>query len=182
MNKYNNMTVFKYIGFLIISLLMISADQITKYFAVIKLKDRSPFVLVKDILIFRYLENPGAAWGILSGKRIIFTVLTIAVILFMLLLIIKIQKDFSYLENKKAVTALQWVLVVLLSGATGNLVDRIRLGYVIDFIYFKPIDFPTFNVADCFVTISTIILLFLLLVGIKEHDWNIILSFKKNRR
>lgn len=182
MNKNNNRTVFKYIGFLITLLLMTSADQITKYFAVLKLKDQSGFVLVKDILIFRYLENPGAAWGILSGKRIIFTVLTIIVIILMMLLIIKIQKDFSYLDNKKAATALQWVLVMLLSGASGNLIDRIRLGYVIDFIYFAPIDFPTFNVADCFVTISTIILLFLLLAGIKEHDWNIILSFKKNRR
>lgn len=180
MNKYSKGKVFKYIGFFITALCLVSVDQFTKYLAVKELKYQKPYTLIQDILLFRYLENPGAAWGILGGKRILFMSLTFIVIIMMFLLIIKIEMVLAGLDNKKAGIALQWVLAVLISGALGNLIDRIRLGYVVDFIYFKPIDFPTFNVADCYVTVSTAILLFLLLAGINGHDWDMILSFKNS--
>lgn len=181
MNKYNSRRcIAKYIGFLIIALLMILSDQYTKYLAVENLKYQPPYTIIKDVLLFRYLENTGAAWGILGGKIYILTPITILVILLMLFAVFKIEKVYPYLENRNAALVLQWVLITLISGALGNIIDRIRLGYVVDFIYFKPIDFPTFNVADCYVVISTCILLFLLLFGIKDSDWNKILSFRKS--
>lgn len=181
MNKYySRRCIAKFIRFFIISILMIVSDQYTKFLAVENLKNQPPYTLIKDVLLLRYLENTGAAWGILGGKIYIFTPFTILLILVLLYVVFKIEKVLLSLENKRAAIVLQWVLISLISGALGNFIDRVRLGYVIDFIYFKIIDFPTFNVADCCVVISTAILLFLLLIGIKDSDWNRILSLKKS--
>lgn len=181
MNIYNSRRcVAKYFGFLIMSSFLILSDQYTKYMAAIHLKDHPPYTLAKGILSFRYLENTGAAWGILGGKRILFAIFTVIIILVMIIAILKIEKEFYSLQDKSSAIVLQWVLAALISGALGNFIDRIRLGYVIDFIYFELIDFPVFNAADCYVVISTAILLFLLLFGIKDSDWNIILNLKKS--
>lgn len=175
MKKYS-----KYISFLLVSVSLIILDQITKYLAVKNLKAQSDYPVIKDILEFKYLENTGAAWGIFGGKRFVFMIFTIIVLIFLIFALFRIEKVLWLLENKKAGIALQWVMVFLIAGAIGNFIDRIRLGYVIDFIYFKLIDFPVFNVADCYVTISTMGILFLLLTGISESDWNLIFSKKKS--
>lgn len=181
MNKYySRRCIAKFIGFFIISILIIVSDQYTKHLAVENLKNQPPHILIKDVLLLRYLENTGAAWGIFGGKIHIFTPFTILLVLVLLYIVLKIEKVLSTLDNKRVAIVLQWVLISLISGALGNFIDRIRLGYVVDFIYFKIIDFPTFNVADCFVVISTAILLYLLLIGIKDSDWDRILSLKKS--
>jgi signal peptidase II len=74
---------------------------------------------------------------------------------------------------------LQIVLVFLIAGAIGNLIDRCYLGYVVDFLYFKLIDFPIFNVADCYVTVSAVVLVALLLFYYREEDMELILCKDK---
>ena len=75
---------------------------------------------------------------------------------------------------------LEFLLVMVASGAIGNLIDRVRFGYVVDFFYFKLINFPIFNVADIYVSVSCVLLAFLLLFFYKEHDFAF-LSFKKKK-
>ena len=79
--------------------------------------------------------------------------------------IIVFERSFSYSINA-------------CSGAIGNFIDRVRFGYVRDFIYFKLINFPVFNVADCYVTISVAIFIVLILFVYKENEFDF-LSFKK---
>lgn len=171
--------LFKYICFILVIAVLVLADQFTKILAVDYLKNKSVVSIIKDVLLLRYLENPGAAWGILGGKTSIFTIFTFAVLILMTVLLIRIECVNSRLENRRAAFLFQIFLIILSAGAIGNLIDRIRLGYVIDFIYFKVIDFPTFNVADCYVTVSTAIILILLLFKISENDWNTILTRKE---
>lgn len=72
------------------------------------------------------------------------------------------------------------LLSLIAAGAIGNMIDRIRLDYVVDFIYFVLINFPIFNVADIYVSVSTVALVILLLFVYKENDLNFI-SFKQKR-
>ena len=67
----------------------------------------------------------------------------------------------------------------MLAGAVGNFIDRIVHGYVIDFIYFKPINFPIFNVADCYVTVSCILIILTCIIKIKDEEFNKIFTLKK---
>ena len=73
-----------------------------------------------------------------------------------------------------------WAVILVLSGGIGNMIDRIRYDYVVDFIYFVLINFPMFNVADIYVSVSTVVLVILLLFYYKENDLNFI-SFKQKR-
>ena len=72
-------------------------------------------------------------------------------------------------ENRRYLP-LKACLVLIVSGAAGNLIDRVVQGYVVDFLYFKLIDFPIFNVADCYVTVATAILLFLLMFYYSDEE------------
>ena len=145
-------------------LLLIAADQLTKYLAVLRLKDQAAVPLIRGVLEFSYVENRGMAFGLLQDGRWIFLVLTVLAIAAFVFLYIRIPAE-------KRFRPLTVGLVFLTAGAAGNLIDRIRLGYVIDFIYIKLINFPVFNVADCYVTWTGVILAFLLLFRYKEEDY-----------
>ena len=69
--------------------------------------------------------------------------------------------------------------ILLIAGAVGNLIDRVRLNYVIDFFYFKLIDFPIFNVADIYVSVGTAVLIILILFYYKEEELNLLLKGRK---
>ena len=145
-------------------LLLIAADQLTKYLAELRLKDQAAVPLIRGVLEFSYVENRGMAFGLLQDGRWIFLVLTVLAIAAFVFLYIRIPAE-------KRFRPLTVGLVFLTAGAAGNLIDRIRLGYVIDFIYIKLINFPVFNVADCYVTWTGVILAFLLLFRYKEEDY-----------
>lgn len=152
-----------YIIALVTVLLGIGLDQFTKYLAVCHLKDE-PIVLIKDVLELHYLENRGAAFGMLQNQQwffLIITVLTVAVMIYI----------YTKLPVTKHAVPLRICLICLTAGAIGNMIDRIRLQYVVDFIYFKLIDFPIFNVADIFATVSTIGLIILFLFFYSEDDF-----------
>lgn len=82
---------------------------------------------------------------------------------------------------QKSICLLRICSILLIAGAVGNLIDRVRLNYVIDFFYFKLIDFPIFNVADCYVVVACIIFAFLILFYYKEDSDFDFLRKQKNR-
>ncbi len=149
----------------------VAVDQWTKYLAVSHLKDQDPYIIIPDIFQLSYLENRGAAFGLFQDQKFFFF-LSAAVILGVILwfyLKVPMTKKFLPLRICAAFIA---------AGAIGNLVDRIRLDYVVDFFYFEWIDFPVFNVADIFVTVSTIIFALLILFYYKEEDFDQILHHR----
>lgn len=152
-----------YIVGAVMSAVLILFDQFTKYLAAIHLKAQAPFVLFENVLELNYLENAGAAFGIMQGKKSFLVVFTLLVILLILYFYIRIPAEKKFLF-------LRVTVVFLISGAIGNLIDRIRLHYVVDFIYFKMIHFPVFNVADIYVSCAAVFLALLIIFYYKEED------------
>ena len=122
--------------------------------------------LIHGVLKFFYLPsgNTGAAFGMFKGQLWLFILITVLVCVVLLYVLFHLPVSSRYL-------ILHFVLVFIIAGGIGNLIDRIQNGSVVDFIYFYLIDFPIFNVADCYVTDSTVILGFLLLFFYKEEDF-----------
>lgn len=137
--------------------LLVLCDQLSKIWAVSQLGAGQDIILWENVFHLHYLENTGAAWGIFSGRQTLLIVLTSIIIIGMIIYLFKIPKS-SYQIGY------QLALVLIISGAIGNLIDRIFLGYVRDFLYFKWINFPVFNVADMFVVIGVILLMFVILI------------------
>ena len=158
--------------FAIINILAIALDRYTKLLAKSHLKGNKPFVIIDKILELIYTENRGAAFGIMQEKQLFFFIITAAVMLAILYVIFKLPTDKRY---NPLLIALSFVF----SGAVGNLIDRVTNSYVIDFIYFMPINFPVFNVADIYVTLSAISLIILFFFVYKEDEFGF-LSPKKN--
>lgn len=143
--------------------LLIAADQITKFLAVVNLRNQEPFVLWEGVFELQYLENSGAAFGMLQGKKSFFVLTSIIFLIVIVYVLVRVP-------NQKKYTKLHITLAFIASGAIGNLIDRIRYDYVIDFLYFSLINFPIFNVADIYVTLSSIVLAALLLFVYTESD------------
>lgn len=144
---------------------LLAFDQITKKLAVLHLKNQEPVVLVKNVFQLYYLENRGAAFGILQGKRSVFIIITVIVLAVLVYCYIRIPYTKKYAR-------LRAVFVLIAAGAVGNFIDRTLQGYVVDFFYFNLIDFPVFNVADIYVTCAAIFLVLLVLFVYKEQDWD----------
>ena len=138
-------------------------DQFTKYMAVIKLKDQTPFVLIDGVFELRYLENRGAAFGMMQDMRFLLAAGAVIVCGLIVYLYLRMPEKRRYLP-------LRICAVLLCAGAAGNMIDRIRLGYVIDFFYFRLIDFPIFNVADCYVVAACIVFALLVLFYYREEE------------
>lgn len=149
---------------IVLFVLLVGIDQLTKHLAKINLEGKNPIVLLDNILEFRYLEggNTGAAFGIFEGKTTILGIVSLVVFIFLCMFYYKMEKKG---ESKW----LLFSLILMGAGAIGNCIDRFCYAYVIDFIYFRLIDFPIFNVADCYVTVAAV-LLFLLIAFSKEDD------------
>ncbi|MDY4970296.1 MAG: signal peptidase II [Lachnospiraceae bacterium] len=144
-------------------ILLIAADQLTKQLAVQYLYQNEPFEIIPGVFELHFLINKGAAFGIMQNHQYFFAAVTCAV----LCVLVWVYGKTVSLPRFRPIRLL---LILLMSGAVGNLLDRVRLGYVIDFFYFKLIDFPIFNVADCYVVVSVILLAVLILFVYKEED------------
>ena len=136
------------------------------------LKGKSPFVIIDNVFELYYLENSGAAWGVMSGARYFFLILTVVIVAIVIYVSIK-------MPHTNRMVPLRGTLILLSAGAAGNFIDRLCFGYVRDFIYFKLINFPVFNVADIYVTVSVIIFAILILFVYKEDEFEFI---KKNSK
>lgn len=133
-----------FVGIFIIAIL----DQAAKFFAAGLLQEAGSKPLIENVFHLTYVENTGAGWGMFSDHTWILTVVTFIIVVAAVAYMVVTRP-----KNRMLLTSITF----LLGGAIGNLVDRIRLGYVIDFFDFTLIDFPVFNIADCFVTIGAII-------------------------
>lgn len=142
----------------ILSFVIIAIDQLTKHLAIINLKGSRANVIIPDFLKLIYVENYGAAFGILKNKKIFFIVITLIVVLFISLFLFKYYAKLNiYMKIGMG---------LLIGGAVGNLIDRIRFGYVVDFIsvrLFNSYEYPVFNVADMSIVVGTILVLILIL-------------------
>lgn len=108
-----------------------------------------------------------------AGKRIIFLIITVVVLIGCLYI-------YSNINDIPKYKLLRIVIVILVAGAIGNMIDRVRYGYVVDFFYFKLIDFPVFNVADIYVVVSMISMFLLFIFKYTNEDFDEILGSKKS--
>lgn len=149
----------------VITALLVLMDQITKHIAVWHLKGKPAVSLIPGVFEFQYLENRGAAFGTLQNQRWFF-------ILSVILVLAVVAWCFLRFPLKKHYEALRVLGAVITAGAIGNLIDRTINGYVVDFLYFSLIDFPIFNVADIYVTVSMFLLFVLILTVYKDDDFS----------
>lgn len=159
----NKRKIILLIADLLLAIVLIVADQITKYLAVLHLKDKSPYVIIDNIFELHYLENRGAAFGILQEQKFFFVFIAAVILSVIIYVLFKTPYQRRYIK-------LHVTLVFIAGGAIGNLIDRVRYDYVVDFLYFSLINFPIFNVADIYVTLAAIYLVILLLFVYKESD------------
>ena len=139
--------------YLTITAVVVVLDQITKSWVAAALNDGGDIVLIRGFLNFSYTENPGIAFGMLNDGNVKWLLVGISVV--------AIAVVVFYLMRTGAHNRLLLVALSLLAGGiTGNLIDRIRMGRVIDFIevYYKTSHFPVFNVADTAITIGAMFL------------------------
>ena len=151
--------------------LLVALDQITKFIVRTSFALYESHPLIKNVFHLTYIQNTGIAWGMFKNGRTIFLILTILVLFICACFYAKIP------ENKRF-TPIRVCLVFLVSGAIGNMIDRISLHYVVDFFDFRLINFPVFNVADIYVTLSMIVLI--LLCAFYYHDHEIDALFSKS--
>lgn len=147
-----------------IALLWTLADQLTKAWASSTLSGQPSMDVIGHWLRFTYVQNKGAAFGILSGQKWFFVLLTIAAIIFLLVML----RRYHHVHPIYILA-----MGLILGGAVGNLIDRVRFGSVVDFIqvdFIEALHFPVFNVADIGVTVG-IFTLALLLFLLPEHVW-----------
>lgn len=161
--------VFLFIDVLLFAVLII-LDQITKSLAVTYLKDKPAYVLWENIFELHYLENRGAAFGMLQNQKLLFVLIAVVMLGAITYVLVKLPRTSHYY-------ALEFLLVLIAAGAVGNMIDRVSLGYVVDFFYFKLINFPIFNVADIYVSVSCVLLAILLVFFYKDQDF----AFLKKR-
>lgn len=154
-----------------ITILLIFLDQITKLLAVDHLKGKADYPLLPNILEFSYLENTGAAFSSFMGMQGFLIALTACVMVFLILKYIKIPQGKRFLPMRIA-------FLLIISGGIGNLIDRILNGYVVDFIYFVPINFPKFNIADCYVSVGMVLLCIICFFYYKDEELEFLFSFK----
>ena len=137
--------------YLILSILFVTLDQVVKMWIVNSFNLHEGMELINGLLSILYVRNTGAAWGMFEGKMLFFYLITVVAVGTLLYLMFK-EKG----KSKLLLTAYS----LILAGAVGNFIDRIRLGYVVDMFKFEFIDFPIFNVADICLTIGVIFLFY----------------------
>ncbi len=161
-----------YLSALALAVIGVFLDQYTKYLAIIKLKGSSPYIILENIFQLEYLENRGAAFGLFQNQRLFFFLSVVFICIAVIWFYGRVPMEKRYLP-------LRICAVLIVAGAFGNFIDRVRLEYVVDFFYFKLIDFPIFNVADIYVTVSTAVLIFFLCFYYKEEDLERIFHSRK---
>ena len=127
-----------------------AADQLIKYFVLTYLKPIGEKLVIPSVLRFTYVENDGAMMGLFGGKAQVMMWITVVIIaaLLVLLMMKKIKFGFNYC-----------CLVAIIAGGIGNLIDRFRLGFVVDYIDVLFVKFYVFNFADCLITVGAFLII-----------------------
>lgn len=168
MNKKRNSCILGIISVI----LLLAFDQFTKYLASTYLKGGHSIILIKGVFKLHYLENRGAAFGMMQGMKLWFVAGTLLMLVLMILVYLKspMEKRYKYAR---------FVLILLTAGAFGNLADRLIQDYVVDFFYFELINFPIFNMADIYVSCGMVLLIFFCLFYYKDDELDRLIPFKK---
>ena len=171
--KKQTTRLLTFVMFIFSTVILVAFDQWTKSLAVEHLKGQEDITLIPGVLCLHYLENRGAAFGIFQDQRTFLLILTAIILICVCYVLWKIPSDKKY-------NLLKLLCFMVTAGGIGNLIDRVRLNYVVDFIYFSLIDFPVFNVADIYVTVSMFLLLILVLFYYKDEDFQF-LKWKREK-
>ena len=144
-----------------IMVLVVFLDQLTKYLTILFLKPMPTLPIIEDVIHLTYVENTGAAFGMMKDQRWLFMIVSTVAIVIMLV----------YLFKKKTQPKLENVAIsFIVGGGIGNMIDRVLLGYVVDMIDFRLINFAVFNVADSFVCVGAgLLMLYVILSAVKEY-------------
>ena len=142
--------------YFLLTLSIVVIDQISKYYAQTLLQGSPSIPLIQDVFHLTYARNTGAAFSILQGNQFLLKGVTAVIMIFLVGYLYKVTKEKGQILFKIS-------LAFILGGGIGNLIDRIRLDYVIDYFDFTLINFAIFNVADSFVVLGTILLGYLLI-------------------
>ena len=155
--------------------LLFAVDQFSKYMAHTLLKGKGAVPVLGPFLQFLYLQNEGAAFGVLRGRQWIFIVFALAMTLLSVWFTVSMPDQARYFP-------LRILCMTLSAGALGNMADRLLHHYVIDFIYLRFIDFPVFNVADIYVTVSCLVFLLLMFFRYTDEDMAALSGKRKKDR
>jgi len=173
MGKEKNKSILFMILFAVV---LIAIDQIVKVLADKLLMDGN-FTVIKDFFYMELVYNYGAAFGILKNSRIFFCILTIILILVLEFIYVRMPMDKEY-------RILRFDIVLCIAGAVGNLIDRIKTGYVIDYIAFDfgSYSFPRFNMADIYICVSAAIFFIAILFYYKDEQLTNLALVLKNKK
>lgn len=144
---------------LIISVLILAADQLVKYLVSVNLQAGETAFSVLNIFDVTYVQNKGAAFSVLTGKMVFLSVISV---LFCIAVIV------FWIKKKPTHLLLCTSLSMLIAGAVGNGIDRIFRGFVIDYINLTFMNFPVFNIADIAVTVGAVLFILYIIIFDKE--------------
>lgn len=147
------------IYYYLLALVVLIVDQVTKYLVVQNIELYQVKAFLPGVLSWMYIQNTGAAWSILEGQMWFFYVITTVVIIGILYIMQKYAKESRLFSMG---------LTLILAGALGNFIDRIRLGYVVDMVRVELFDFPIFNVADMSLSIGVALIIVYVLLDEKN--------------
>jgi len=146
---------------LLLSALLVGLDQLLKLWAIQALKPVGTYPIINNVLHLTYVENRGAAFGMMEGQKWLLVWATALVLLVLVFVILggRIKQKFPL-----------FTVAVILGGGIGNLIDRVYRGYVVDYVHVKIINFAVFNFADVCVTMGTLVLVCWLIFGESRRE------------
>lgn len=169
--QHKNEVIKSYLAAIIFGIAAILLDQVTKWLAVTQLKGKDSIVLIPNVFELHYLENRGAAFGLFQNRQFLFLAGA-------LIVLIVVGWLYGRMPHIARFYGLRVCAVLVCAGAAGNMIDRVSQNYVVDFFYFSFIDFPIFNVADCYVVAACILFAILILFYYKDEDFSWLSSHK----
>lgn len=156
-----------YISYLLTIVVLVASDQFSKYLITYNFKDTSSAITIVDNFFkINFVKNYGAGFSILQNQTVFLIIVSIAACIIICYLLFKTNK-------KEVLNRISYLLII--GGTIGNLIDRLRFNYVIDFLdfYIFGYDFPVFNLADSFITIGAFLLIFsIIMESLRAKDKN----------
>ncbi|MBE6934089.1 MAG: signal peptidase II [Ruminococcaceae bacterium] len=148
--------------YLLVIAALVAIDQVTKILVVQNIALGTQIPVIPNLFSLTYTRNEGAAWSLFAGQQWLFALVFVGFTALLLWEFFKKQLPFTPLER--------WLLVFIYAGGLGNMIDRVRLEYVVDMIQTDFMDFPVFNVADCFISCGCVLLV-IHLVFFNKQFW-----------
>lgn len=152
-----------FVGIMAVFILFVF-DQATKHFAQSFLAGTRGISVIPGVFELFYLENRGAAFGMFADRQWFFIFVAVLMTAVSAYVYVRLPDDRHY-------RPLRLICILIAAGALGNMADRLIWNYVIDFLYFSRIDFPVFNVADCYVCVGTAVAVILIFTVYREEKF-----------